>query len=885
MSRLKRWHRTIILTICLTLIPFGAFGQAASSPFTDVPTSHWSLAHVTKMELRDIITGYGNNIFKPENTVSQLEATTMAIRAMGLEREANNIGASNVNTSIFDLPTTWNAAGYVSVAIEKGLIDTDNFRPNQGASRAWVAQLIIRMVGAETEAQSQASSTTFIDDFAIAANYKKYVALAAEKDIINGVRNNSGAYEFKPNNLVKRAELAAMISRSDRYMQDVEGQLPIATVQSITGQQVEVAKTNGNTDKHFTTSSTHMFNANGNQISTANLKENDLIRYAVNQAGVFTFIEVLDKQHYQEIPTVPTVQQNMLQGKIAEHLPEASLIVVRDEEGVLHTHTYINNVTVRDSVTNQTLAITDLAEGDKVQVRLLNGVVTEINLASKATSGISKGKIYALNLETGILTLEQNSRYSSYTISNQVIVEYEGVRFPTVRDLRVGDEVEVTVEEQSVEGIKLLTPYQKETSEGKIVALSSTDRIVTIRTQTDGLKAYDLPIDTEITIQGVNNPSINDLLIDDNITFTVENNKITTMEVKNRVYQNEVRGEVINRDIDRMLLTIEDEQKELKIFKIDDYVFLDLDKSNPKIDDVRVGMIVNLKLDKNIIKEISTTNKVEGKIEAVDENRNFITINDGSRRTNYNLSDNYVDIWMIDISYPRFRDLKEGQEVILHLEENEVNKIEVKEERHTTITRVREDYNRIEVKHGSSEKEYRIESNTKITIPGLSNTTIDDLRKDDIVTLKFVGSELKEVIVVPPYYGHISSVDGSRVVLETRADTETIRINSSLTVKNTSANEMSASNLREHDYVKVVRVGDKYTLTQASVVEGELFSVSTSQGRIYFYDSNRSYRNYELGRDVVAWKGSASYLLGDLEQGMKISMYMFDNKVVGIRVK
>ena len=66
------------------------------------------------------------------------------------------------------------------------------------------------------------------------------LALAAEKEIITGIRNSSGAYEFRPNNLVKRAELAAMISRSDRYMKDVPGQLPIATIQSINGQLVEI---------------------------------------------------------------------------------------------------------------------------------------------------------------------------------------------------------------------------------------------------------------------------------------------------------------------------------------------------------------------------------------------------------------------------------------------------------------------------------------------------------------------------------------------------------------------------------------------------------------------------------------------------------------------
>lgn len=887
MSRLRNWRRILILSLCLVLLPLGSLAQAASSPFSDVPTTHWALAHIIKMELRGIITGYGNNIFKPENTVTQLEATAMAIRAMGLKDQADNLRADHLN-SAYNLPTSWNAAGYVSLALDKGLIDADNFRQNQGASRAWVAQLIVRMIGAEQEAQAQSSSTMFIDDFAIAANYKKYVSLAAEKEIITGVRNSSGAYEFRPNQLVKRSELAAMISRADRYMNDVPGQLPMATIQSINGQLIELAKQDGNTSRHFTTSTTQIFDANAQKISAAGLKEQDLIRYAVNQAGVFTFIEVLNKTHYQNLPS-PTPgpqQQNTLSGQIVQHLPEASLLVIRDDKDALHTHSYINQATVRDNVTNQILAISDLAEGDQVQVRLINGVITEINLQSKTTSGITKGTIYALDLDRGIITIEQNSRFSAYNLAGQVIVQHDGVRFPTVKDLRVGDEVELVVDNQFVEEIRLITPYQQAQLEGRIVLISSSDRIVTIRTKTGDLQAYELPVDVAITIDGINNPTFSDLEVDDQVSFTVINDKISSLEVKNRSYQNDLRGEVISIDRDRMLLTIEDEQKELRVFKIDDHVFLDLGHRNPRLSDINEGMIVNLKLDRNVVTEITTTNKVEGKLEEVNENRNYITIHDGNRRQHYNLSDDYVDIWMLDVSRPRIKDLEEGQEVIIHLKDNEVYKIEVKEERHTTITRVRADYDRIEVRHGrSSTKEYRIYSDTKITIPGISRPTIDDLQKDDIVTLKFVGTELKEVIVVPPYYGVISSVDGSRIVLQKGAETETIRINSSLTVYNAAGNEMSPSSLRAHDYVRVTKAGDEYTITQATTMEGELYTVSTSQGKIYFYDQNRAYRNLDLGRDVTAWSSTTTYLLGDLERGMDITMYLFDNKVVGIRVK
>ena len=83
-----------------------------------------------------------------------------------------------------------------------------------------------------------------------------------------------------------------------------------------------------------------------------------------------------------------------------------------------------------------------------------------------------------------------------------MIVHYGGYRFPTVNDLHVGDEVEVHVDNQRVEEIKLLTPYEQETLEGRIVLISESDRIVTIRTEAGELQAYELPVDVAITILG-----------------------------------------------------------------------------------------------------------------------------------------------------------------------------------------------------------------------------------------------------------------------------------------------------------------------------------------------------------------------------------------------
>ena len=114
------------------------------------------MPHIMKMALRGVITGYGDNTFKPDNSVTQLEAATMAVRAMGLQSETERSDI-NLDVSHYALPTSWNAAGYVKVALAKGIIDSTNFSPHSAASRAWVAQLVIRMIDAEDELEITAS--------------------------------------------------------------------------------------------------------------------------------------------------------------------------------------------------------------------------------------------------------------------------------------------------------------------------------------------------------------------------------------------------------------------------------------------------------------------------------------------------------------------------------------------------------------------------------------------------------------------------------------------------------------------------------------------------------------------------------------------------------
>jgi hypothetical protein len=870
----------LLLTMILSIFPLGSFAQANGvSPFSDVGNAHWGLQHIIKMELRGVITGYGGGEFRPDNKVSQLEAVIMAIRAMGLKEEATTVDTTPIENWGLDLPNGWNAEGYVALAVKHNLIDTDNFNPNGEASRAWVAQLVIRMMNAQDEVQENIT-TSFTDDQSIPSWAKSYVALAVEKAIITGIAESSGSFRFDPLSSVTRAQLATMISRADPYMGEVKGQLSTATISLVAGQQVNLTNKDDKTDTFFMDSSVVIYNAKGDRITSNQLRESDLIRYGTNKNGSIIYMEVLDPSLYE----IEDKADKSLVGIIVQHFKEDNLLTVRNESGALTTIKYADGVRV--TLKSSTISVDSLDVGDEVTVnQATDNTVLSIQVKNKSVESITMGKIYSINLETNILTLEKSGAYSSYALSASVAVEYEGVRFPTVKDLRKGDQVELLVEDQEVKTIRLLVPYQSETLSGKIVNVAESTDIITVRLSDGALKAYEVSKTASITITGVSNPSVSDLKADDNITFSVENNVVTSLTVTNREVMNEIKGKVVSVDTRNMFITIQDDSNQYKTFEINEFVKLDLGVRSPILADISIGMIVTLKLDKNIIYEITLNNTVEGKLVRVEQNQSLITLDTSQGRVNYRL-DTTVDVNIIDVSRPDLDDLEVGQHILLTLQQEYVTDIDVKVDKLGTLTEVDTRSKDITVKFDKNEKEYDVLSSTVIVVPTITKPTISNLKEGDSVRLKFLGDKLTNIDVVPPVYGTIKEIDSYRnkMVLQTLDGAKDYSL-TNVTVYNETNSKMSLSNLAKDDYVKVVTLENEVIITRTKAINGKFVTLSSTRDKIYITESNGLYKNYLLSVDVRLWKGTAIYYLGDLKQNQDVTLYMLGDKVIGISVK
>ena len=100
-----------------------------TTSFSDVPSSHWASGYINLASNLGLIKGYPDGRFKPDATVSYVEASTMLLRALDYGKELDNL--------------SW-PTGYMSKANSAGLLDnvTAN-NSSEAAIRGNVASMIL----------------------------------------------------------------------------------------------------------------------------------------------------------------------------------------------------------------------------------------------------------------------------------------------------------------------------------------------------------------------------------------------------------------------------------------------------------------------------------------------------------------------------------------------------------------------------------------------------------------------------------------------------------------------------------------------------------------------------------------------------------------------
>lgn len=356
-------------------------GHKATWKFSDEDDMKWATEYIMRLASKGVFTGYEDGSFKPDQTITRIEAIVAAVRVMELEDEAEDAMDTELNFKDGDLIESkypW-AVGYVAVALENGLFGENDSKvdPSAKATRLWSTTLLVKALGLEDEAlEAMDTELDFKDADQIPAGSVGYVAVALEKGIITGYSDDM----FRPNQKVTRAELAALLDRTDEELPDhdataIEGTL---TEEPDNG-EITVKQSDGTKLTLDLASDAFIFR-DGKKVKASALEEGDelFIRTYENEV---VFIEVTaaadedededeDSEEFEVTGTIKSYTLNA-SGKLS-----TITIVEEDEDDdseTRHVYDVSKNVTIKGDSS-------DLEKGAEVTLEGEDSTVTKITI-------------------------------------------------------------------------------------------------------------------------------------------------------------------------------------------------------------------------------------------------------------------------------------------------------------------------------------------------------------------------------------------------------------------------------------------------------------------------------------------------------------------------
>lgn len=346
--------------------------------FKDEEQLEWAMEYIMRLAAKGVFTGYEDGTFKPHQKISRIETLTAAVRLMGLREQAESAAEMNTELNFKDADKLkkkypW-AVGYVAVALENDLFaETETeIKPEQQATRLWSTILLIKALKLEDQAKAlNNTKLEFKDAKEIPAGSVGYVKLALDMGIITGYEDKHGNKTFRPNQPVTRAELAALLDRTDNEMPDHDARAIQGTLKAAANGSLTIVQSD-NTELALAVDPSVFIFRDDKRASLADLKAGDKVFVRTYQNKV-VFIEVTEKApvstSFTELGIVGTLNFNS-QAKLA------TITITRTESNNTTT-TLIYNVDANVSVAGD---VSKLKIGQLVEVKGENGVVKTITI-------------------------------------------------------------------------------------------------------------------------------------------------------------------------------------------------------------------------------------------------------------------------------------------------------------------------------------------------------------------------------------------------------------------------------------------------------------------------------------------------------------------------
>jgi hypothetical protein len=497
----------------------GGLPPGIAKKFGDLSGFEWAMEAIERLAEKGVLSGVGEGKFAPSNNVTKVEALAMIIRGLGWDDEADLslelIEEGKIKDKAKDKLQDW-TKGYIEVAIEKGLIDEADLTKQSfttPATRQEVAMYIIRAMGLETKAKEYTKDDLKFDDkAAVKSDAAGYVYLISEKGIMKGYPDGT----FRPNQPVKRAEMASLVAILDDLIDDDDDDQDTTLISGkliwFNTEKVYIEK-NGKVEGYALHDAVKIY-IDGKQKTLDDLRIDKIVSLK------------LEGNLVKEIRwnTEVVVIEDTFKGSITDIDRDDKEVVVKNDSKE-RLFKIENNTVIK--IDGRTKSFGDLSIGMKVELKIIDGKVDSISVQTNTET--FKGTIKQIYASTEQLKILVGSKERIIQLDDDTDIEIDG-RDAGFDKLVTTMKVEVRVENGEV--TELHAESIANEYEGTLIEkVEGTQNKLTIKIGSQN-KIYVVAEDAEILDDDGDDIDFSELKVGREIEIRVENNIIVKIEME-----------------------------------------------------------------------------------------------------------------------------------------------------------------------------------------------------------------------------------------------------------------------------------------------------------------------------------------------------------------
>ncbi len=571
---------------------------AAGATFPDVTEStySWALEAVEEMVGDGIIKGYTDNTFKPDRTVTKIEALVLSARILGYTNKNYAEFTELAKTLYADVLARFETAYpgeiafllYKNVLTEKELpyyIGNDN--ATVGMRRHEVAKLLTKLMGAENDIDESASVSEYRDQSEIPADAKPYVRFVTDAGLMNGIPAADTGVNFNPQGHVNRAQIATLLFR---VRNTIEETYILGTIQSVNSDTETIMYTDETGSKKGLTipfDTEPMIKKDGYSTTFEKLSAGSVLLISMRNSIVYS------------IETISRVPDETFEGVVSSITTMSGKTEMRvfrlSDESEIFTYPVAADVFVKYEGNSGSLS--DIKRMQYVKLEIKGGEVVSIDAEDSEHTIL--GTLDSIDLEPSLTFSIRlaSGAVETYPVASAAKAKRNGVE-TEIGKILIGDKVSVVLRYGQV--------FSVVATSSKFITTGTIEEIVIATLPSIKIRAnnvvtkYSLSRDCNYTVDG-DAASIYELRLGANITASIDSETVVSLTATAPATSAAITGviESINSAYGFFSMTVADADNKastMQVFtKRSNLKVIDsADGSNKRVTDLKAGMTVSV---------------------------------------------------------------------------------------------------------------------------------------------------------------------------------------------------------------------------------------------------------------------------------------------------